>query len=414
MKVKWKKNDRLKPQVLMDKLKGIATVNVDGQVSYSAFEKQEIDSVILTMLEFDEEFSSSTIQKTYLEAQAECVKNQSFSKDCFLSALNSAVVRHIARPEKSYVMVTSISIDGGFPIKRFDTSKSTIRCYPKGLPKKYSGRLSHAWDHDSEALPSHYCPVTVTVKSKDKMDAFRLALYELDFFRGIHSLLINPHAEMNFGRVSQSSLNRVMLGGLHSLHDLDGKIVDESLYWYERPYEVLKFRPLKKREAIAKASRSLVKKLSLHSEGYKIKAAIVRYVRAYDETDRNIVIQKLWATLESLVSPSENNTALIVRRCSFMFDEREYHAQILEHLKEYRNRYVHTGYEVDNLDYHCYQLQMFFRQAVLFYLGNYKIFSTLSKANAFLDLPSGFDELMHLKRSVIKALKYQGHYDSDG
>lgn len=94
-----------------------------------------------------------------------------------------------------------------------------------------------------------------------------------------------------------------------------------------------------------------------------------------------------------------------------MFAERPYYAQVLEHLREYRNRNVHVGHEIEDLDYHCYQLQMFFKEAVFFYLSNYKIFPSLILANRFLDLPSGYEELMHLKMSVGKALRYQRYFD---
>lgn len=413
MKVKWKKNDRLKPQVLIDKLREITTVSNEGQVSYSAFEKHEIDSVMLTMLDFDGDYSYSTTRSIFMEAQASFAKGSVFTKDSFLQELNAAVIRRGRKREDTYVMATSISLRDGFPIKAILTNKAVIKCYPTGLPKKFNTRDKLKWTSDLEPLPKGYSSITVTLKSKDKMDAFHSAIYELDYVRGVFSLLTNPVSEFNFGKPKIGSLNRILLGGLHSLHQENGTLVDENLFWYERNYTVIKPTVAKSREAMAKVSRTIFKKVGVHGNSSIIKSAIVRYVRAFDEHDKNIVILKLWAALESMVSPSENNAEAIVRRCSFMFSDRPYHAQILEHLREYRNRNVHTGHEVENLDYHCFQLQMFFKEAVLFYISNYNVYPTLADANRFLDLPSGFDDLMYLKKSVAKALRYQRHYDKD-
>ena len=413
MKVTWKKNDKLKPQVLIEKLKEITIVNSDGTVSYSAFEKQEIDSVILTMLQFSGDFSYATTKRLYLEAQAVCAKAKMFTKESFLSELNEAVVRHGKKREEVFTMVTSISLAGGFPVKSIAVGKAVVRSYPKGLPQKYRTRNQHLWNSELEAMPASYCPVTVRLKSKDKMDAFHSAIYELDYVRAVHALYVNPEAQYNFGIQKRGPLNKIMFGGLHSLHRDDGALVDKNLHWYERNYQVKKVATLKNPHAIAKIAKTIIEKISLHKNGSVIKAAFVRYVRAFDEDDKNVVIQKLWAALESIVSPNENNAESIVRRCSFMFDERPYYAQILEHLREYRNRNVHSGHEIDDLDYHCFQLQMFFKEAVSFYVGNYKVLPTLAVANKFLDLPSGFDELKHLQMCVEKALRYQRHYERD-
>lgn len=411
MKVKWKKNDKLKPQVLIDKLKEITMVDADGKVSYSAFEKQEIDSVILTMLQFDSDFSYSTTKRLYLEAQTICAKAQAFTKEAFMTELNAAVVRYGKKREEAYTMVTSISLSGGFPTKSIAFGNTIIRSYPKGLPKKYSSRSQHTWTNELEALPASYCPVTISLKSKDKMDAFHSAIYELDYARAVHGLYVNPVAQFNFGIQNSGPLNKIMLGGLHSLHLHTGALADRNLYWYERNYKIKKAAVVKNPAALAKIARTIMSKVALHQNGSTIKAAFVRYVRAFDEHDKNVVIQKLWAALESMVSPFENNAESIVRRCSFMFAERDYYAQILEHLREYRNRNVHTGHEVEDLDYHCFQLQVFFKEAISFYVGNYKVFPTLAIANKFLDLPSGLEELKHLQMCVDKALRYQRHYE---
>lgn len=256
-------------------------------------------------------------------------------------------------------------------------------------------------------MPKGYCAVTTTVKAKDPMDAFGVALYELDFVRGIHCLLFNPESEFVFGSSAKQPLNKIMLGGMHSLHHESGKLVNKDTFWYERSYSIRPVLKTKNRDVAKKNYKYIADRVACFGDGRLLKDAIVRYVRAFDEVDRNVIIQKLWGALESIMSPGENNADAIVRRSSFMFADRSYYSQVLEHLREYRNRNVHQGHESENLDYHCFQLQMFFRQAIFFYLANANYFDNLRDANRFLDLPNSIVELEKLKRAVEKAIVYQ-------
>ncbi|WP_163020838.1 hypothetical protein [Pseudomonas viridiflava] len=407
MKVKWKGNKNLKPQLLMDRMAKITSIMPDGRLSFSAFEKFQLDAVLLTMLEFHKEFSFSTMKMLFDSGVDYCARRSDFTKSTFLTGVNEAVVKHGARPEKTFVLVTSISSFDGFAKKNITLYSSNIRSWPKGMPKKYLAREQLEWTHGEAPMPEGYCPITVTVKSKDSMDAAHAAIYDLDYVRGIHALFVNPPSELTFDSGPQKPINKIMLGGMHTLHDSKGRLAKENIYWYERDYRIRRPIRFSNKTRVAKNLEYVEQQINTHTNGSTIKDAIVRYVRAYDESDRNVTIQKAWAAIESIVCPHENNASAIVRRCSFMFADRPYYEQVLEHLREYRNRNVHSGYEVEDLDYHCYQLQQFFRQAVLFYLKNASVFSDLQEANQFLDLPSTITELKKLKSHVEKAMKYQ-------
>ncbi|AHL36912.1 hypothetical protein CD58_18370 [Pseudomonas brassicacearum] len=407
MKVKWKENKNLKPQLLMDRLAAITSILPDGRVSFSAFEKLQLDAVLLTMLDFHKEFSSSTMKKLYNSGVEHCARKNEFTKSSFMTGINEAVVKHCARPEETFTLVTSISTPDGFAKKIIILRNSSIRSWPAGLPKKYLTREQLDWRHGDAPMPEEYCPVTVTVKSKDSMDAAHAAIYDLDYVRGVHALFVNPPSELNFGFGSHSPINKIMLGGMHTLHDSKGRLAKKDVYWYEQNYRIRPSVRLSNTSLLIKNFNYVEGQINIHADTLAIKDAIVRYVRAYDESDRNVTIQKTWAALESIVCPHENNAGAIVRRCSFMFADRPYYEQVLEHLREYRNRNVHSGYEIEDLDYHCYQLQQFFRQAVLFYLNNASFFSDLQEANKFLDMPSTLPELQKLKRHLEKAMKFQ-------
>lgn len=411
MKVSWRKNKKLKPLVILQRLKDIATVDSEGRVSFTGLRKFELDSVLFSMIDFHKEFSNHTSRTLYSAALSSWIAAEGATAEQFMEAMNKHVIEHNRKPVRDYVAITSVSLVGGFPQRCLKFREGTVESFPKGLPKKYQSRakFDSLWKAQGTPMPADYCPVAVRVRSKSPMDAMELALDELDFIRGLHALRINSSYSTTLGHDEGSRLpiNALMLGGMHTLHGLDGKIADDS-YWYEHGYVDVRVREIEadKREAIKTAVRTLRRNIEVHPDGHVLKEAIIRYVRAFDGQDKNVVLQKTWAALESVMAPGENNTDLIVRRCSFMFAERDYHHQVLEHLKDYRNRSVHTGRALENPNDYCYQVQLYFRQAIFFHAANAKVFNSLQEANGFLDLPDAVTSLKRKKFLLDKAITF--------
>ncbi len=133
---------------------------------------------------------------------------------------------------------------------------------------------------------------------------------------------------------------------------------------------------------------------------------MIRYVHALDERDQNVALIRLWGAIEALTVPSEANYDLVTRRCSFLFPDHEYHKQVLEHLREYRNCSVHAGDQIGRAKTNCYQLQHYFNNLIIFHLNYAKDFSSLEEANNFLDLPSNKKTLQEKKLLIEKAIKF--------
>ena len=62
--------------------------------------------------------------------------------------------------------------------------------------------------------------------------------------------------------------------------------------------------------------------------------ALLRYVRALDGWDQELALTKVWAALESLVGVENARYDALVRRCSFLLENLDYHKQLLEHFRE--------------------------------------------------------------------------------
>ena len=190
----------------------------------------------------------------------------------------------------------------------------------------------------------------------------------------------------------QKGINRIRLGGLHSVHTVQGDIASDQ-YWYESDYESrppYKFAP-NRLIIIAPKIRKIVRRIENLNGGDKIKDGIIRYVRALDEPNKDHLIIKLWGALEATVGQNDNSEK-IIKRCSYLYKDQELVKQILEIAKVYRNRNVHGNFSSSIADQIGYQLHSIFCHLIFFYVGSKDLIS-VSDANSFLDSPLAAGDL---------------------
>lgn len=411
MKISWRANRKLKPLVILARLRKIANIN-DGKLSYSGWEQFELNSVLFSMIDFHKNYSYITSKTLYERARDTWIKTDNSTADGFLQELNNQSILHGKSREQDFVAVTSISIPNGFPTRYIKLSNGSIQCFPKGLPKKYSGRSALEKDHwpkNGAASHNGYCPAIIRFKSKNITDGMHLALNDLDFIRGLFLLDMNSAYALSLRGESQTRkpINKITLGRMHTAHHPNGKLVTEA-YWYDHDYFEQRARTVTP-EKILKAKKFfhlIHPRIQAHKDGHLIKDAIIRYTRAFDCLDKNYALQRTWSALESILAPGENNTDMVVRRASFLYADRDYQHQVLEHLKDYRNRSVHTGNFIEAPDEYCYQVQRFFRQAVIFHSMNNQYFDSLREGNEFLDFPSDIGTLERKKFLIEKAIRF--------
>ncbi|HCL3983679.1 hypothetical protein ACSEON_17285 [Pseudomonas aeruginosa] len=396
MAARWRK--KCHPEIVLTKIEKVASINSDGRLQFAGFDYFELEPQLHGMIDHDENYSFQTKKQLRDRAIFACLEEGTLSKELFIKKLNREISLFKNKKDYSYTILTSFSISENFPLKRIKFDNSTFISYPSGLPKKYSSRSAHnpRWEQlfkDHPSLPENYTPVAIKVSAKNPSDAVDQALNNIDFIRAIIAINVNPGASfsISFGGQSYQPINKVMLGGMHTLHNPRGELVSKHNFWYEPNYQPITPAQItkKKKVAIQSSIKWIMSSLDLYpkEDSSLLKQSLVRYVRAIDERDRNTIIQKLWSTLESLLAKGESNCDSIVRRCSFLFKDRDYIKQTLENIREYRNRSVHSGLTEEGVDSYCYNLQRFFRALIQFYLASAEKFDSLDEANKFLDLP---------------------------
>lgn len=410
----WKKN--FNPELLLkkiDNVKKVIEINGKAAVSYAGgYDFHDAMASLSTMVSFPEKTKSLHKEEIISKAIHEVAKLGELTKDKVLVEMKKLAKEQLSVKEQSFHVLTSISLRKPYLEFPFENKKLQIHILDAGYPDKYTGREDIIRENQHYGFQDNYrnyANVIIQVKAKSEREAMLEALDFIDLQRSVWCLLANYSVEY-FTSDTWQPINKIRLGQLHTLHRENGALINENFFWYEPNF-------IKRALYFPENTAAFNSHIGLWGEGIKsiknvsyrksIYEALIRYVRALDERDPSIAMVKLWGALESLIVLSQNaQYELIIRRVSYLFAEREYHQQVLEHLREYRNSNIHSGEEGGNPRNCCYQMQYYFKRLITFHLAHGKDFSNLDEANSFLDLPANRETLLKRKKLIEKAIKF--------
>lgn len=404
MPVKWKK--KFKPELVLARIAATRTRNPDGKgSSFSGWDLDYCLPSLHSMLEFPD--IARDMDHAALIWRAAAYDPGELTKDSFLRALNEKLSAELSQREKDFHVLTSLSLDNKIPLASSTVEGVQLRFCGSSYPRKYANhRSSKIETHRVPAAesPSSYMRVIAVVTAKTPALAFTSALRAVDIHRALWCLFCNMQMEM-VGR-SWIPINSVRLGAIHTVHVPSGELAGDD-FWFE-PHQALKdaYRP---REPAAVRNRvgGILRRLGSCPYRQDLIAAILLFVRALDEWNQTTAFIRLWSALERLASPGYGDYDTVVRRCSFLWKDVAFAAQTLEHLREYRNGFMHAGTESTQAKTYCFQLQQQFRTLLLFHIGNARRFATLQEANAFLDLPPDLSILARLGKTISRAQRFR-------
>ncbi|WP_010323636.1 hypothetical protein [Marinobacterium stanieri] len=405
-KIKWKKN--FKPDHVLQKIDNAKNISEDGRLSFGSFEYHDAFAAIFSMIDFPPVVKEElNVDSVVSKALGKAALEGTITKETMLNKLQEVIKSELATREVRYVLLSSLSIDGDLPIKRATIGKTSIRL-ETDYPIKYSSREEDIRAVNLKLESSHqgYTKVIATTKAKSSHAAANKALRDIDTLRAVMCLFTNTSMEL-FG-VSTKPINNIRLGQAHTLHFSSGASATKGTVWYDESFIQAQppFRP-PVNKFLSTNIRWVLKGLSNCHYGETLKDSLVRFAAALDEANQTTAITKLWGAVECLAAPSEANYDAVVKRCSFLFEEYQYHRQVLEHLREYRNQSIHAGSDSNRAKTYCFQLQFYYRELILFHLHNYHDFDSLDQANAFLDLPTDTATLLAKQTLIKKAVRFR-------
>jgi hypothetical protein len=405
MPVKWKKGPRFQPAVILRKIDSVRTVNPAGGASFAGFELEEWLPALYSMLEFPAAAAEVDVSTLVWRGLAK-VGNE-LTPESFLTAVNKELTDRLATKDETYNLLTAISLDSRDVPKRLQIMGSEIRILAGNYPTRFRSReaLRHELPASVPLTPARYCKVVVRVKAKSSAAAVNKALRALDLQRALWCLMGNPRMQLAWGSAAISPINVVRLGSQHTLHLPSGQGTTDGI-WFEPGFSEAPIFRIVKPETVKRNSRWALRRIASSPYSERLIASLIRFVRAFDESDPNTAFHRLWGALEALTSPGQADYERTVKRCSFLFKESAFHAQVLEHLREYRNVNLHAGEESDRARTHCFQLQLYFVNLIWFHIRNARYFRSLDEANFFLDSPTGEGDLKRRLQLARKAVRF--------
>ena len=407
MKAKWKENKNLKHVVIINKINEIKKI-IDGKPIFSGGDLYDAKIILENMISFPSAANDLDKYKLVNDALWEVFKTTG-TAETFIKQVNTNIKIALAKRENKYHLLTSISIV--IPIVRsLVLNECKIKFYKSNFPRNFKGRakLINSESGKSETESLGYTKLVIEITAKSESIAIKKGMRILDLMRSFFCLFTNSYDE--YIGDQWEPINKVRLGEFHTIHNNNGEIYSE-IFWYDPSYSYSKPYYSLDIAIILKNVKNMICKLNKLDIKYNliITEGLLRYVRAFDEKNQNTAVMRAWGALESIAAPNESNCDSVTKRCSFLLDDPLYHKQILEHLREYRNRNVHAGEEREKAKNIGFQIQRYFKKLVLFHVQNLGRFNSIKEANDFLDMPTNQESLLRSKKIIERALIFRGY-----
>jgi len=401
----WKKK-RYQPEQIVQKIKSYRESGRNGDPFFDT----EIRTLLASMIEFDLTLPEAEKVRIISTALRQVLTGPDVNEDNILKAISILEHQFLNQPTNRYVLATALSVKTNslFPRKSVDGAMLTFTSsLPTDFRREHEKFKEHAKLLLIPSLPVGYQSVRVHLHARSAAEAAQIALDRLDLLRAIWNLhLHRGRTKVTWGRRNQP-VNQILLGPLHSLHFPSGKLATDT-FWYEPRYRFpsLPISLDDKRDKLFAFETQIRKCLKQLNYKITMEQALLRYVRALDEHDWQKSFSRLWSLLELLTHTQQANYDVTIRRACFLFEERDYYRQILEHLRENRNRSTHDDEGTEEIEALMYQLKNIIDVLLVRQIFNRLKFDSMAEWGEFLDMsvdPNALsNQLVNLRNDITK------------
>lgn len=406
--IEWKKSSERKVKVVLDKYLEVIEKQEDKKsiAIKSMFEyKMALDCLadLVVVPRGNEGLDIKAMLKDLLPRvihESGCLQRNIIEK------INDEVIKKSRNKPQKFDLVTSISIPISFLQKTVVVNdKVKIRFFEGEWPKKYLRGRAVVLKSKKDWNSAHdNTKVIVSVMAKSSKHAAEIAQKCLSVYRALLCLAVNNQDEwVSSGR---GVINKVLLGKYHTIHDEDGKYAG-SIFWYEPHHHegrVAHFHD-DKYPVLKKNISFLWKRINKQAPKYQefLKSALIRYVSAFDEVDTYASFVKSWGALEGLLAnDNQMNKEIVAKRAAWIFHDYHFHEQLVDTVRKARNNYIHEANEAESVRSYCFYIQYYFRELLLFALGNN--YKSVDEFYAVLDTPKDLKEIERQKKIAIKKI----------
>jgi hypothetical protein len=206
-------------------------------------------------------------------------------------------------------------------------------------------------------------------------------------------------------------INDIHLGPIHTVHWPDGRLATNNMWWYEQgyvePYPLYDLR--EKWDELIQYQNETLQYIQQTSSAFRelIEDAIRHYTRALDKINLHNSFLELWNLLEKLTGTQNANYGITVKWASFFYKDTEFAQQILNHLRERRNRAIHSGENFDDSEIIIYQIKRFCEKILSFLIARSAEFENLEEYSQFLERSPDIEELQKQIKLREKAIAFR-------
>lgn len=416
MSVRW--NDRYEHQHVAALLESTRIIGGDGRGLFQGFAFKECSALVYDLLTFQPEIPETEGRAIVNRAILAVGALGPTTPDSILREVKRRYSNYLRRRKTTYYLASSMSLNRAFVPQDLQLRGARIKfgtVHPPAYTRSRASLKGRAEDALMANLPSDYMPFRIRIKARSPYEAADEALDTIDELRGLWNLFFNRQRAIRISLGSKEPINTILLGPLHSLHKPRGELATET-FWYELSYRApVRVVHLGRRYTQLVQFYSNLQGL-LRRSHYRteMRNAIVRYARALDDRDWHASYLRLWGVLENLTAMGrKGNYDVLVRRSAGVFREFEYMREVLNVLRDQRNRVVHASSISEEIETYLYQLKRCVEGLIEFHLGNSFRFKSIQQATEFLDLPPARHDLDHKARLIEYAQQYRGYKPRD-
>ncbi len=405
---KAKSTDKFDLHLLAERLEEIKKVDEDGNVRF-VFPFPDIISVLQSSQNF-EGIPEVERMRITLEAVRKAASRGKITRNTLLEEINRAKTNFLKTPPKPFILAMSLSVDYSERIKKTVIDGNTVTI-AKNLPRHFDQNIIQKLIQSCvpEAQPKNFSATKVRVLARNTNEAFESGLETIDYIRGIWNFIINRKtiARISTGRLKP--INLIRLGPVCTLHHANGKLACKT-FWYEQQFYNKDSKSINQNDwaRIRKEENSIRNRIKKIPYGNELKTIFVRYSHSLDSTDYESCYLKLWSLLETLTDTVGGSYDKTIKRTTFIYKDKEFHRQILEHLRSYRNLSVHADQSSEQIETFVFQLKRYVEDLMNFHLYSRANFKSIYESGNFMDLPGDISDLKNKISLYKKALKFKG------
>lgn len=374
---------------------------------------EEVKVVLESAIEFHPDVSQVDRIGIISKALFAVAKNGTVDHSTLWNSICQHEAQHIKKNRDDYVLLTTFAIpdfDDYRTLSHLGARITTARHPPRRLREpRFRNKPSTLW-RELRELEKSSCWVWVTIKvdGRTPYDAAENGINRAENLRAIWNLLLNrlTRSSRSSGKLPPPA-NCITRGPITTIHQMDGELGTDA-FWYQLPHRSIRSeRKVKKNWVYVKKNTTTVSRLLRRSP---LKDDLLRLLRQYnsalDSCDYSVARNELWSVLERLTGAGSNHEK-VVPRVAFLYENRDLHRVVLEHLRRLRNRSIHDGDDSNDEETCLYQLKRYVEHLFEFLLKSGSEFSSFQDAGEFLDLPYETSILKKRMESIRRAIKFR-------